>query len=149
MCNYLNVALNENNQLTYLYWCKVVWFTRENTISNHWTLVTPSGSEHLLLIDQRDGKTAWGLFRAMASLNRLNRPWHISPALVRLAKQHVRSFRFACAPTNSRMNVNKTQKTVYDVISINLSCSRAYFTYCINFKPLCTKRYVPANVRGN
>ena len=44
MCNYLNVALNENNYLTYLYWWNVVWFTRENTISNHWTLVTPSGS---------------------------------------------------------------------------------------------------------
>jgi len=179
MCNYLNVALNENNHITYLYWWNVVWFTRENTISNHWTLVTPSGSGHLLLTDQRDGKTAWGLFfltaqssaasrvaliqcrvqaqqfkfpstiRAMASSNRLNRPWHVSPARVRLANQHVRSFGFACAPTNSRMNVNKTQKTVYDVISINLSCSRAYFTYCTNFKPLCTKRYVPANVRGN
>ena len=33
--------------------------------------------------------------------------------------------------------------------SINLSCSRAVCTSCTNFKPQCTKRYVPANDGGN
>ena len=42
--NYLNVALDENKHFTYLYWWNIVWFTGENTISNHGTLITPSGS---------------------------------------------------------------------------------------------------------
>jgi len=37
--NYLDVALDENKHLTYLYWWNIIWFTGENTISNH---------EHLL-----------------------------------------------------------------------------------------------------
>ena len=42
--NYLNVALDENKHFTYLYWGNIVWFFGENAISNHGTLITPSGS---------------------------------------------------------------------------------------------------------
>ena len=57
MCNYLNVALDKNKHLTYLYWWNVVWFTRENTISNHerlrYTIGFRTGKKgHLLLPDQ-------------------------------------------------------------------------------------------------
>ena len=69
--------------------------------------------------------------RAMASSNRLNRPWHVSPARVRLTNQKVRSFGFACAPKNNRMDVNKIQNTAKDVISEVLDKS-IVFTRCFH-----------------
>ena len=71
---YLTVAkrtLDENRHCTYLYWWNVIWFIGENTISNHGTLITPSGFRagkqgHQLLPDQRDVKIARGLFFSTA-----------------------------------------------------------------------------------
>ena len=48
--------------------------------------------------------------RAMASSNRLRRPWRVSPARVRLINsEQAHSLGFACAPKNNRMDENKIQ----------------------------------------